>query len=315
MTTLHDPPPMPAALRALIDADQQRPGPPDAMRAGMYATLGATIGLLPVGAATAHAALAAKAASAVKATSFLGRMALLAKAPIVSVSLGAALGAGVTAYVAKSARTTPAAHHAPTGAASAGSATHGTHAAHIGVAAAGNLDADQPALRPTAVEPAPIATAPARAIRSSAATLPRRLGPATAAGALPTGDRSAPIAARVVAPATPTATAAAAAHNQSTMGDRAATTVGALAAEQSLLDPARVALARGDGAAALTGLDLHQRRFPTGALAQEREAMAVQALMLAGDDDAARGRAARFRARYPDSLLLPAIDATLRSHP
>jgi hypothetical protein len=90
---------------------------------------------------------------------------------------------------------------------------------------------------------------------------------------------------------------------------------GALGAEQALLDPARAALARGDGVAALARLDVHERRFPTGALSQEREAMSIRALVLTGRRDRAVARAASFRARYPDSLLWPMIDATLRARP
>ena len=84
-----------------------------------------------------------------------------------------------------------------------------------------------------------------------------------------------------------------------------------LAAEQALLDPARAALAHGDGSAALARLSAHERAFPNGALAQEREAMTIRALALAGDGTRARGRAQSFRSRYPDSLLWPMIAATL----
>jgi hypothetical protein len=96
-----------------------------------------------------------------------------------------------------------------------------------------------------------------------------------------------------------------------------------LAAEQALLDPARAAIARGDGAAALADLDAHERRFPAGALSQEREAMAIHALVLTGDRARAERRAATFRARFPGSVLQPlidtaldtALDAPLRSRP
>jgi outer membrane protein assembly factor BamD (BamD/ComL family) len=78
-----------------------------------------------------------------------------------------------------------------------------------------------------------------------------------------------------------------------------------------LLDPARAALAHGDGATAMERLGLHEQRFPNGALSQEREAMAIKALVLTGDRDRARARAASFCARYPGSLLWPMIGATL----
>jgi hypothetical protein len=87
-----------------------------------------------------------------------------------------------------------------------------------------------------------------------------------------------------------------------------------LAAERTLLDSARGALEREDGAAALDAIAQHQRRYPNGLLVQEREAMGVRALLLVGRTAEARGRFERFRARFPDSVLLPplqaAIDAT-----
>lgn len=52
-------------------------------------------------------------------------------------------------------------------------------------------------------------------------------------------------------------------------------------------------------ALALTGE--HARRFPTGVLAQEREVIAVEALVRIGRRDEARARAATFLATYPSS--------------
>ena len=80
-----------------------------------------------------------------------------------------------------------------------------------------------------------------------------------------------------------------------------------LAAERALLDVARTALGRGAGVNALTACDDHTRKFPRGALAEEREAIAVQALVLEHRPDDARGRAERFRKTYPRSILLPAV--------
>jgi hypothetical protein len=101
---------------------------------------------------------------------------------------------------------------------------------------------------------------------------------------------------------------------------RAATTVplappasdnGQLAQERALLDVARTALGRGDGQATLTALAKHAQRFPNGQLAEEREALGIQALLLLKRNDEARARGARFRQRYPGSVLLPAIEAAL----
>jgi hypothetical protein len=50
-------------------------------------------------------------------------------------------------------------------------------------------------------------------------------------------------------------------------------------------------------------------------LREEREALAVKAFVLAGRGDEARARADKFRAKYPASLFLPAIESSLRSIP
>jgi len=84
---------------------------------------------------------------------------------------------------------------------------------------------------------------------------------------------------------------------------------GTLEAERAVLDVARTALGRGDGDHALRAIDEHARSFPHGALAEEREAMAIEALRLLHRDDDARARLERFRARFPTSLIRPALEA------
>ena len=88
-----------------------------------------------------------------------------------------------------------------------------------------------------------------------------------------------------------------------------------LAAESALLDIARTAIAHGEADHAIAAVDRHAASFPSGMLREEREALGVKALVLAGRGDDARARTARFRARYPDSLFLPALESTLRSIP
>lgn len=88
-----------------------------------------------------------------------------------------------------------------------------------------------------------------------------------------------------------------------------------LAAELAFVQMARTALARGNFSAALDATDQHARKFPNGHLAEERESLAIQALVGAGRDADARTRAARFRAKYPQSLLLPAVEAAVRPSP
>ena len=69
-----------------------------------------------------------------------------------------------------------------------------------------------------------------------------------------------------------------------------------------------MALARGDAAAALVALRGHEREHPRGRLTEEREALYVRALARAGKHDEAKARAAEFRARFPKSLLMGAVD-------
>jgi hypothetical protein len=87
-----------------------------------------------------------------------------------------------------------------------------------------------------------------------------------------------------------------------------------LGAERELLDRARSAFAAGDPTATLAAVGLHAKRFPSGRLEEEREALAVKALVGAGRYDEARLRAARFRSRFPHSFLSPTIEEALRFH-
>jgi hypothetical protein len=60
----------------------------------------------------------------------------------------------------------------------------------------------------------------------------------------------------------------------------------------------------------------HLRLWPHGALTEDRELLAIQALvMLDPSGRRARARAARFRREYPNSILLPAMDAALEGLP
>jgi hypothetical protein len=88
-----------------------------------------------------------------------------------------------------------------------------------------------------------------------------------------------------------------------------------LAAQQALLDEARTALARGDDGAALRAVEQHVRRYPDSVMIEEREALAIKALVGKGNYAEARVRGERFRARFPRSLLMSSIDETLGAIP
>jgi len=70
--------------------------------------------------------------------------------------------------------------------------------------------------------------------------------------------------------------------------------------EGQLLQSAGAAI-DSDPRAALAGLDQHEREFPRGQLAAERELLAVQALRNLGRNDEARARGEALIARYPRS--------------
>jgi hypothetical protein len=86
-------------------------------------------------------------------------------------------------------------------------------------------------------------------------------------------------------------------------------------AELHLLREARAAVARGDFAAALSPIAEHMRRFKNGRLVEEREALRVKALGGLGRTGEARHAAAAFRARFPRSVLLPAVSQMPASGP
>lgn len=85
--------------------------------------------------------------------------------------------------------------------------------------------------------------------------------------------------------------------------------------ELRLLRQARAAVAREDFADALPPLAELGRRFRDGRLAEEREALHVKALSGLGRTDEARRAAAAFEARFPRSVLLPAVRRMPASSP
>jgi hypothetical protein len=85
--------------------------------------------------------------------------------------------------------------------------------------------------------------------------------------------------------------------------------------EIQLLSRARQADARRDYPRVLSVLSEHERNFPSGRLAEEREVLRVKALVGLGRTDQARRTAARFRRQFPRSVLLHRVDEMLASRP
>jgi hypothetical protein len=140
-------------------------------------------------------------------------------------------------------------------------------------------------------------------LRRPRAQGPQRLG----AQGVPI-DRSAHAAGDEPAPAR-TETASSTPRTEPSPSSRASQ----LAEERRLLDFGRADLAQDEPDRALTIASVHQARYPNGALSDEREAIAIQALVAMQRYDEARARAKLFRERAPDSPLRPEVESTLRS--
>ena len=142
----------------------------------------------------------------------------------------------------------------------------------------------------------------------------RALAPTPAASAPAVGRAPLAPSATVVeplpssrAPAAPLPTSAAAPHPKPVPAPSASEHNGAAAAEAqptpdelALVARAQAALARTPGAALSIAAE-HERAFPRGALTQEREVVAIDALLRLNRRAEAEARAARFHQRFPGS--------------
>jgi hypothetical protein len=88
-----------------------------------------------------------------------------------------------------------------------------------------------------------------------------------------------------------------------------------LAAERALLDVARAALARGEAAGALDAAERHRREYGDGALVEEREAIAIKALVALGRRDEAAQRLANLERTHPNSMVLRAAKKAVSGAP
>lgn len=82
--------------------------------------------------------------------------------------------------------------------------------------------------------------------------------------------------------------------------------------ERLLIEQATSALGRGQGGDALAACVEHQRRFPSGQLSEERESVAIRALVLMGMKKEAVARAESFRNSFPESLLIDVVNAAVQ---
>jgi len=85
------------------------------------------------------------------------------------------------------------------------------------------------------------------------------------------------------------------------------------AAEIALLQRAQAAYAGGSYSEALALVARHNRKFPNGRLAEEREGLRVRSLLGSGQTEEARRVVVAFNRRFPRSVLLPHLQEMMKA--
>lgn len=181
---------------------------------------------------------------------------------------------------------------------SAGSALVGAVAGiavGVGLAPGGSEPVEEPLVFP-ASDVAADAGSPAALPAARAA----ERGPPDA-GRAPADD-----AARASAPARP---AAPRVPSSAAEADDSTTPGGSTAEERALVDRARVALRDGRLHQSLVALMEHERRFPDGSLAEERDRLAIDALVAQERTDAALRRIERYLRDHPSGIHRAHVEA------
>jgi hypothetical protein len=129
------------------------------------------------------------------------------------------------------------------------------------------------------------------------------------------GEPGDPMSAEPTSTSKEPATASRAQRDPRDSASSARTGDSAWARERALLDTARRKLAQGEAQASLSELGRHGQLFPEGKLAEEREALMINALVSVEKYDEARQKAGTFRKRYPHSFLSPSVDAAILAIP
>jgi hypothetical protein len=84
-----------------------------------------------------------------------------------------------------------------------------------------------------------------------------------------------------------------------------------LAGEMRLMQEARAALEH-DPTGALTLLEQHRQRYPRGALSEEREVYAIEALVVLGHTEEVERRYLEFRSDFPDSTFTERLERVMQ---
>jgi len=300
--------PLSDAMRSLLDSERPLQPVPGDVKARLFERLSTSIANVPGGSGSsgsgsgsaprgdggAGSVGSGTAGAAKLAPGALGGAATAGKVVIgiVSFSLGGVVGAGIHAAATSNERPAMVAASQPSVSPAAPAAGPLMPGAPTGQADPGATG--QPGAAAPSVSVTPEAPGGAPPINS-----PSPVGAPVSGSSRPAAGARGPTASPGPNPAAQVAPA------QPRPGD-------SLGAERSLVDQARAALARHDTAAALAALAQHQQAFPSGQLAEERLALQVMAMAQSGQLDRARELAQLFRAQHPDSLLLPAVEASVR---
>lgn len=309
-------PPLPDDVRALLDAAEP-PAPSGAFEAKLFAKVSATLGVLPPGGGPSSGGPSSGGPSSGGPSG--GGPSSGASASGASASGASASGASASGVPASGASASASASGAASGAvaagasgAAAGGAASGAVALTkttlalggallLGVGVAGGV-----ALGRTVWSPEPVVVqAPPVVIHAPPAVPPppKAEPPPRVETAEP--PPSAPVRPVVAKPARSTEVTPPKEPTPPATRDTQ------LSQERALLEVARTALAKGDVTGTLDAVERHARDFPDGRLAEEREVLFIQALVQAGRKDEAARHADAFKKHFPDSLMLPAVDAAL----
>lgn len=130
--------------------------------------------------------------------------------------------------------------------------------------------------------------------------------------AIPHTERRMHSSALAVPPSSPLATPQSTSTAKPQRPGRPAAAQESYAAELDLLARAQIACTAREFADALALVAEHARKFPSGRLAEEREALRVRALAGAGRTEEARRATTAFAGRFPRSILLPGLSGEPR---
>ena len=175
---------------------------------------------------------------------------------------------------------------------------------HAGIASRGAAPTSPPPTPPEEVRPAAIESlqvpSPSAGPAVPLAEPPSSAQPATSAR-LPPSAHAAPASSPPDAAVAPLV-----------RPEQAPRSTSMLAAERAIVERGRNALGRRAALSALEAFRDHTREYPGGQLAEERDALQVEALALAGRSDDARRKAAEFSRRYPESVFAARVAEVLR---